>query len=66
MKIGSYIAKGFNPKEVELGCFETKSGSYVSYSRLGEKQMLECSKNNGKRFAPNYKDGKPARARRDS
>jgi hypothetical protein len=48
MKIGAYPAKGFQPQDIEMGCFETKSGSFVSYSRSGEKQLLEGSKQGSK------------------
>lgn len=66
MKVGSTFAKGLNGQEFESGCFETKSGSYISYSRLGEKQMLEGRKNTGKQTAQDRKGGNSPRVRRAS
>ncbi len=64
MKIGVYPAKRCTVQELELGCFETRSGSFVSYSRLGEKQMLEGRKQSSKSAAVPSKQKKSVPQRR--
>lgn len=64
MKIGVYPAKRCAVQELELGCFETRSGSFVSYSRSGEKQLLEGRKQSSKAATVSPKQKKPEPQRR--